>query len=234
MKEQKAVNSRPQIDDSRQRQTLGLSCLLLLFALCLLFFASAATVRAQSDDDEGYGKHDSTAAADAAKQLISRDAVTRQGAAEKLADLAASNWRHLVEGYRLQESDSRVKLALDWALYRMGKMETLYEVVHALNSSRYPQAQGYLSKLDSPEPLYVFLETANTKTRIRLFEVLARIGDANTVERIEPYTNALDPQVAHAAEVSRREINARLAQTPPDAPTRPRRVREGQEDDVTP
>lgn len=210
------------------------SGLFALVLVCALVCAAAVSARAQSDDEEGYGKHDSTAAADAAKQLISRDAITRQGAAEKLADLAASDWRHLVEGYRLQEKNSRVKLALDWALYRMGKTETLYEVVRALDSSRYPQAQGYLSKLDNPEPLYVFLETANTKSKIRLLEVLARIGDAKTVEHIEPYTNALDPQVAHAAEVSRREINARLAQAPPDAPTRPRRVGNAQEEEGSP
>ena len=221
---QKAVSGRP-------RQPLR-PCCLLLSALCLLFFASAATtVRAQSDDDEGYGKHDSTAAADAAKRLFNRDPLVRQRAAEEMAELAAADWRHLVEGYRLQEKDSRVRLALDWALYRMGKTETLYEVVRALDSSRHAQAQSYLSKLDSPEPLYIFLKGANTKTTIRLLEVFAQTGDAKTLERIESYTTALDPQVARAAQVSARQINARLAQTPPDAPTRPRRVGSGQEED---
>jgi hypothetical protein len=230
MKEQKAVSSRPQTAGGRRGQPLCLCCL-LLFALCLLFLASAATVRAQSDDDEGYGKPDSTAAADAAKRLFNRDPLVRQRAAEEMADLAAADWRHLVEGYRLQEKDSRVKLALDWALYRMGKSETLYAVVRALDSSRYAQAQSYLLKLDSPEPLYIFLKGANTKTTIRLFEVFARTGDAKTLEHINSYTTALDPQVARAAQVSAREINARLAQTPPDAPSRPRRVGSGQEED---
>lgn len=202
--------------------------------MCALACASAVSAHAQSDDEEGYGKPDSTAAADAAKRLINRDAEVRQRAAEELADLAASDWRHLVEGYRLQEKDSRVKLALDWALYRMGRTEKLYEVVRALDSSRHAQAQSYLSKLDSPEPLYVFLETTNAKSKVRLLEVLARIGDAKTVERIEPYTAALDPQVARAADISRREINERLAQAPPDAPTRPRRVGNVQEEEGSP
>ena len=219
-RKQKAVNREP----------LGLCCL-LLSAFCLLFFA--ANVRAQSDD-EGYGKPDSTAAADASKRLFNRDPLVRQRAAEELADLAATDWQHLVEGYRLQEKDSRVKLALDWALYRMGKTDTLYAVVRALDSSRNAQAQSYLVKLDSPEPLYIFLEGANTKVKVRLLEALARLGDAATVERIKPYTTSLDPQVARAAQISTREINARLAQAPPDAPTRPRRVGDKEEEETSP
>lgn len=221
---------RDEIRESRKQKAESVARFLLLTAFCLLLFAGATTVRAQSED-EGYGKPDSTAAADAAKRLFNRDPLVRQHAAEELADLAATDWQKLVEGYRLQEKDSRVKLALDWALYRMGKTETLYAVVRALDSSRYAQAQSYLVKLDSPEPLYIFLEGANSKTRVRLLEVFARTGDAKTVERIEPYTKTLDPQVARAAQVSIREINARLAQSPSDAPTRPRRVGNGQEED---
>ncbi|HEX8651400.1 MAG TPA: hypothetical protein VF708_11215 [Pyrinomonadaceae bacterium] len=216
--------------ESSRQQRLSDSLCLLIAAFCLLFL-TGGSVRAQSGDDEGYGKPNSTAAADAAKRLFNRDPLVRQRAAEEMADLAAADWRHLVEGYRLQEKDSRVKLALDWALYRMGKTETLYAVVRALDSSRYAQAQSYLLKLDSPEPLYIFLKGANTKTTIRLLEVFARTGDAKTLERIDSYKTALDPQVARAAQVSAREINARLAQTPSDAPSRPRRVGGGQEED---
>ena|SRR5918911_1505704 len=223
-----------EIREGRRQWTARAARFLLLTAHCLLltvFFVSATSVRAQTDDDEGYNKPDSTAAADAAKRLINRDPLVRQRAAEELADLSATAWRRLVEGYRLQESDARVKLALDWALYRMGKTETLYAVVRALDSSRHAQAQSYLSKLDSPEPLYIFLDGANTKTKVRLLEALARTGDAATVERIQPYTTALDPQVARAAKASISEIDARLAQAPPDAPTRPRRVGNEPEED---
>jgi hypothetical protein len=199
--------------------------MLTLIALCI----APAPAQAQ-DDDEGYSVPDSTAAADAAKRLINRDPLVRQRAAEELARLAASDWRHLVEGYRLQEDNSRVKLALDWALYRMGKTETLYGVVRELGSSRFTQAQGYLAQLDSPEPLYIFLEQAKDKVKVRLLEALARTGDAGTIERIKPYANSTDPQVARAAQFSIREIETRLAQTSPDAPSRPRRVGNTQEE----
>lgn len=201
-------------------------CALILTAAVLC--VAGAKAQAQ-DEDDGFGVHSSTAAADAAKRLINRDPLVRQRAAEELARLAASDWRHLIEGYRLQEENSRVKLALDWALYRMGKTETLYQVVRELDSSRFAQAQGYLAQLDTPEPLYIFLESAKDKVKVRLIEALARTGDAGTIERIKPYANSLDPQVARAAESSMREIEARLAQAPTDAPSRPRRVNNQQE-----
>lgn len=191
---------------------------------------ATARAQAQSDDDEGFVAHDSTAAADAAKRLINRDPLVRQRAAEELARLAATDWRHLVDGYRQQEKDSRVKLALDWALYRMGKTDALYQIVRDLDSStRFTQAQTYLAQLDSPEPLYIFLEPAKDKVKVRLLEALARTGDADTIERIKPYANSLDYQVARAAKSSIREIETRLAQTPPDALSRPRRVGNTQE-----
>ena len=196
-----------------------LSLILTVAVVCI----AGARAQAQSDD-EGSGVPDSTAAADAAKRLINRDPLLRQQAAEELARLSATDWRRLVEGYRQQESDSRVKLALDWALYRMGKAETLYTIVRALDSPRSVQAKSYLEKLDSPEPLYVFLESGNDKVKVRLLEVFSLIGDEGTLERIKPYAASLDPKTASAARVSMREINARLAQTGPDAPTRPRRV----------
>jgi hypothetical protein len=198
----------------------------MLFVLILaaaVICVAPAQAQAQADDDEGFVAHDSTAAADAAKRLINRDPLVRQRAAEELARLAATDWRQ-------QEKDARVKLALDWALYRMGKSETLYAIVHELDSSsRFTQAQTYLSQLDSPEPLYIFLEPAKDKVKVRLLETLARTGDAGTIERIKPYANSPDYQVASAAKSSIREIEIRLAQTPPDAPSRPRRVGNAQE-----
>src|SRR3569832_215395 len=78
--------------------------------------------------------------AEFAKQLGSTDPLLRQRSAEALARLAATEQRKLVEGYQLQEKNKEVRLALDWALYRMGKAEALYFVVDALDSGRQEQA----------------------------------------------------------------------------------------------
>ena len=96
----------------------------------------------------------------------------------------------------------------------MGKNETLFAIVHDLDSSRRNQANSYLSQLESPDPLYLFLERVNGNTLIRLLEALAAIGDDQTIERIKPYAESLDPLIAKAAKITTREISLRLAQTP--------------------
>src|ERR1043165_9606628 len=74
--------------------------------------------------------------AEFAKGLGSTDPHVRQRSAEALARLAATSQRKLVEGYQLQEKNKEVRLALDWALYRMGRAEALYRIVDELDSGR--------------------------------------------------------------------------------------------------
>lgn len=146
----------------------------------------------------------------AARQLTNADPLVRQRAAEELARLAPADKRKLVEGYRFQEKNERVRLALDWALFRLGKPEALYAVVRALGTSRYNQSQAYLAELDSPAPLHDFLTRAKGEALPRLLEVLARVGDSATLEKIKPYESSTDPRVADAARFAEREIARRL------------------------
>jgi len=164
------------------------------------------------------------------RRLSSRVAAERRGAAEELARLAAVEHRRLVEGYRVQEKDAAVKNALDWALYRMGKSESLFELVRTLDSKKHAeQTVGYLKQLETPAPLYVFLNRVNGNTQIRLLEVLAAVGDRDTLERIKPFTQSLDPGIADAAKFAEREIGIRLEESPRPEPRRERRT--GQDED---
>jgi HEAT repeat protein len=190
-------------------------CLVLLLAV-----TGQAVVHAQSGDEEN--AEDTSVVAQ--KQLTSRDPLVRQRAAEELARLADPSNRKLLEGYRLQEKHARVKLALDWALYRIGKTEALFTVVRALDSQRVNQAHAYLTTLETPEPLYFFLERVNGNTQVKLLEILAKIGDAGTLDKIKSYLESLDPKIVEAAQFATREIELRLGQTPADTTTRPRQV----------
>src|SRR5918912_831583 len=137
--------------------------------LTLLLVIAFATIAHAQDNQDQAAIEDP--AAPTLKQLASRDPVTRQRAAEELARLEATDNRRIVEGYRLQEKNARVRLALDWALYRMGKSESLFAIVRALDSSRFRQADSYLKMLDEPAPLYLFLERVNGNTQIKLLEI---------------------------------------------------------------
>ena len=165
--------------------------------------------------------------AEFAKQLNSPDALVRQRSAEALARLAATDQRKLVEGYRFQEKNKEVRLALDWALYRMGRAEALYRIVDELDSGRQEQAIGYLSELESPDVLYPFLKRTTNAPRINagLLKALAHIGDAQTLELIKPFRESHQPYVAEAAEVAHDEIEKRMGEpAATDVRARPRTV----------
>lgn len=201
------------------------SCQVVFLLTLCLFVLGAACIggRAQSPVD-GIDARANTA--ELASQLGSADPLLRQRSAEALARLAAVDQKKLVEGYQLQEKNKEVRLALDWALYRMGKSEALFRVVHELDSSRQKQAIGYLAELESPDLLYPFLKKENNPAKVNagLLKALARIGDSQTLELIKPYRESLQPSVAEAAETASDEIEKRLGQETTTTRSRPRTV----------
>lgn len=201
--------------------------------LCGVFVVDAAarTVVRQNESAQDGALASGRSSQEVARLLSSKNPLQRREAAEELARAASVEHLRLVEGYRVQEGEARVRLALDWALYRMGKRQALFPVVRDLDSSRTDQAFQYLSALDGPEPLYVFLNRVNGKTQIRLLELLARLGDADTLEQIKPFEASLDPVVSDAAKFAEREISIRLEESPRDEPKRPRQTGKRDEDE---
>ena len=190
----------------------------------LVLFVVVGVVKAQQTAVDGVDARSNPA--DFAKQLGSTDPLVRQHSAEALARLAATDQRKLVEGYQLQEGNKEVRLALDWALYRMGRSEMLYRIVDELDSGRQEQAIGYLSEVESPDALYPFLKRTDNAPRINagLLKALARSGDAQTLDLIKPFRESHQPYVAEAAEIAHDEIEKRLGDPAPATRARPRTV----------
>ena len=195
-----------------------------LSPLCLLIFVGGALSTLAQSPIDGIDARSNTT--ELATQLGNVDPLVRQRSAEALARLAAVDQKKLVEGYQLQEKNREVRLALDWALYRMGKPEALFRVVRELDSSRQEQAVGYLAELESPDLLYPFLKKEHNPARVNagLLKALARNGDAQTLELIKPYRESLQPFVAEAAEIAGDEIEKRLGQGTTTTRSRPRTV----------
>lgn len=169
-------------------------------------------------------------AAQYGQQLSSRDALLRQRAAEEIARVVAVDQRKLIEGHRLQESNARVKLALDWALFRLGRNESLFNVVQQLGeSSRADQARGYLMQIEGPAPLYIFLDRAPDKVKLKLMEVLGEIGDANTAERLRVFASSENDKLADASRKAINLIDERLSRASTESVSRPRRSGSGDE-----
>jgi HEAT repeat protein len=199
---------------------------ILKLAVGMFMLAVPFTVMAQT----GTLPHDEVDAransAEIAGQLGNADPKVRQRAAEALARLAAGDQKKVVEGYQLQEKNKEVRLALDWALFRMGKAETLFRIVRELDSSRHDQAVGYLKQLDNAALLYPFLKQNRTSGKITtgLLEALGQLGDSETLELIKPHLDSFVPGVAPAAVVAVAQIEARISQPDTLPPSRPRTV----------
>jgi len=214
------------LHNSGVKRNVLLSCALIV-SMVSASRASALPGHSLQENMTGSARVDANVAV---RQLTDREAFVRQRAAEALARLAATEKRKLVEGYRWQEKNARVRLALDWALYRMGKSEALFAVVRDLGSTRTNQSEAYLAQLETPEPLYSLLARVSGNTQIKLLEALARTGNAATLEIVEPYAASFDPKIADAARFAQREITRRLAAPPPDAKTRARQTGTGSTD----
>jgi hypothetical protein len=154
------------------------------------------------------------------------DPAVRQRAAEELARLVALDQKKLVEGYLLQEKDKRVRLALSWALYRMGKSALLFQVVRDLDSGRHDQAVSYLSQLESADVLYEILKQEDTRPKVvvGLLQVIGRIGDEAALQQIKQFEESYDPNIADAAKESASLIQQRLGEAQPTTKTRPRKI----------
>jgi HEAT repeat protein len=192
--------------------------------ICVLLFLASVSYAQTTVPTDGVDARSNPS--DFAKQLGSTDPNVRRRSAEALARLAATDQRKLVEGYQLQESNKEVRLALDWALYRIGREEALYRIVKDLDSDRQDQAIGYLSELDTPELLYPFLKKTNNPSRVNagLLKALARIGDTQSLDLIKPFRESHQPYVAEAAESAHDEIEKRLGEPAAATRARPRTV----------
>ena len=199
---------------------VSLRCFLLLMVI-----VTPVVALAQSTADDDMADPRATSAR-WARQLGHYDPLVRQEAAEALARLAAVDQKKLVEGYRLQEKNKKVRLALDWALYRMGKSDSLFQIVRELDSGRHDQAVSYLAKVESPSLLHSYLKDEDRPPRITvgLLEALAELGDQESLAVVTPFRDSYAPGVAAAAETAIEKIEARLAQTEPAKPSRPRTV----------
>lgn len=180
---------------------------------------------ADNADDEKNDAGDSEAKS-AVRALGDRDPQRRQTGAETLARIADNRHRRLVQGYRLQERDARVRLALDWALYRLGKPESLFAVVRELETSHREQAIAYLSRLDDQTTLLALLKSPKRQIKTGVLEAIGHVGDGRAAGELQPLIASTDLSVAAAAQLAVTQIEARMSgrETVTEVPSRPRQV----------
>lgn len=135
--------------------------------------------------------------------------------AEGLARIANPAHRDTLEAARERSEERRNQLALDFALYRVGRPGALEEMVSELGSIRYSdQVFDYLAGF-SPEEcprLFPLLRSSKGKVRVKLIDALGLAGGKDTLTELESYTHDSDAEVANAAINAIRRLRAKLGE----------------------
>lgn len=153
------------------------------------------------------------------KALWSEDKILRASAAEGLARVADPATLPELQKALLAEKDQVAKLAEEFALAALGKMDYLSAVVTDLGvRTRADVAQPYLIELSrNPQflaSLYPYLQSQDANVRRRLCVVLMYSGDQSSLDQLDRLSHDPDGDVAAEAIRAKEAIRARLAAAP--------------------
>ena len=138
----------------------------------------------------------------------SRDSYRRYGA-EGLGRIGNTVYTTDVARSYLRESSGSVRLAMSYALFRLGREEHLIELVDNVDKE---QVLHYLLELPPQdiEKLYPYLSSETDSTKIRLLEVVGQRGDQSALSIVEGMTANENPEVASAANLALRRLRGRV------------------------
>lgn len=164
------------------------------------------------------------------ENLTDKDSSRRQSAAEGLARIGDQKYSDQLSRLVLTEKDNDVKLAQQWALYKLGQRDQMRNIVPKLYSGQDDQAYAYLMEIDQVADLYPYARSSNLEVRRKVIEILGKIGDKATIAELQPVATSSSAETADTATVAIKRIEWRLAGKPRASDevlrkqTRPRRA----------
>ena len=152
------------------------------------------------------------------KALWSDDKVIRTSAAEGLARAADPKVLPELEKALMAERDADAKLAIEFAMTAVGKLDYLSDLVNELSSKSYGDvAQPYLIELARTPSflpkLYPYLQSPNAGVRKGLCTVLMFSGDQSSLDQLDRLSHDPNGDVSAQALRAKRAIRARLEAT---------------------
>lgn len=137
----------------------------------------------------------------------------RQYAAEGLGRVGDSQYLQILARKYMREESKRVKMALSYALFRLGREEHLLELVTNANDSE--QAYYYLLELepDQIRLLYPHVRVEDKDVKVALLEVIGQKGGPSGLDIAEEMSQHEDSDIVSAATIAIRRIRGRY----PDA-----------------
>ena len=146
--------------------------------------------------------------------LADKDKRLRTSSALGLGRLQDASYLPTLQKAAGAEKDTSVRLALDFAFVKNGKLDGLSELVSNLSSRVHRgEAVPYLTELAREpkirESLRPYLGSRDADVRKNLCDVYAASGDAASISYLEDLTRDRDPEVANEANRAIRIIRAR-------------------------
>jgi HEAT repeat protein len=135
------------------------------------------------------------------ERLSDKDPNMRRAAAEGLGRVGDASVAGQLESGATADDSEPVRLAMAFALQKLGR-NYVTRIVDAMDSPRMsPQAQEYLIELGPPivQSLYPRLQETDVGIREGVADVLGLIGDEKALPVLEPVTQDRDANVATAA-----------------------------------
>jgi len=107
----------------------------------------------------------------------------------------------------LREKDEEAKLALSFALYRLGRDEHLLELAQGGD-----QGSSYLLELESSEvpKLFSYLRSEKDSVKIRILNVIGLRGDKTALSVVEEFMGYKNADVVSAANLAVRRLRGRF------------------------
>ncbi len=136
----------------------------------------------------------------------------RRYGAEGLGRIGEDNVLRDIARAHLREDSKEAKLAMGFALYRLGREEHLVELVDSL--AKRDQGYFYLLEFEASEipRLFELLEDArDRKVRMRLLDVIGMRGSVSALPELQKIAeNEQDSEVLASANMAIRRINGRV------------------------
>ena len=148
------------------------------------------------------------------ENLDDRDGDRRQYAVEGLARIGEQRYLDQISRAILTEKNVDVRLAENWAMYKMGKRDAIQDVVRRLPTDQGQQAHQYLLEVDSPADLYPYIHSGDRAISLDIINILGQIGDRETIAELKPVVEASGRKSADAATVSIKKIEWRISGRP--------------------
>jgi HEAT repeat protein len=139
-----------------------------------------------------------------------RDFYRRFGA-EGLGRCGDRAYAGLLARKYLRENSKPVKLALGFALFRLGREEHIVELVDASTSD---QGHSYLLELTAEEVrmLYPYVQSERDDVKIQLLDAIGMKGEAAALDVVQGFVGHENVDVASAANLAIRRLSGRFPQ----------------------